>query len=306
MISPTTSSAGAAAMSGTPASVPAPPSFLSALSPFGPDHVTNAKHDADIAAIERGQGPNNSPALQSAMTKMQAGVDLILSLSMDAVSDSALLALWHKNKEADDAVSQSKDKIHAHFDRLASQTKERLHQIHKRMEAKKSAGFWGSIGNFFSKIANVVGIVAAVASGGTLGFVAAAAMAASMIMSAAGANEWATLAVSVLGAVAGGVAVAGKSGMSALMKQVDKYVQLGLMLAEAGCKYGKTNCEADALDATAELQNLRNERQQLLQEADKEREAIESLKNASHRAALTVIETLSLNHRTKLASLGAQ
>ncbi|MBW2736011.1 MAG: hypothetical protein JRH20_26800 [Deltaproteobacteria bacterium] len=305
MIPPTTSPAGVAGVGGTPAPASSQPT-PAPRSPVGGDHVTTSTHDDAIDAIEKGLGPSNDPSLRSAMAKMKAGVDLILSLSMDAVSDAALLALWHKNNEADNAITSSRDKIHAHFDRLASQTKDRLEQIHARMEARESAGFWEKLGNFFSAVANVVGIAAAVASGGTLGYIAAATMAASMLMSLFHANEELTMAVGILGAVLGGVAVATKAGLGALVKQVDKYVQLGVRLAQAGCMCGRSQCEADAIDANAELQELRNERQQLLQEADKEREAIEALRTASHRAALTVIETLSLSHRTKLASLGAQ
>lgn len=275
-------------------------------SSFGPDHVSKEAHAAAIAGIESASSASADPTLQRALDKLKQGVELLLSLGDDALCGAALRAQWHKLQEADDRVGRSTRRIEQHFRRLASQHKERLQLVQRRQRARESGSFWQRLGSLFGKLAELAGLAVSALTGGTVGLVAAAALATSMVMGAAGANEWATFSVGAGGLILGGWVKNASGALKALAQKIGRYAKFGLKVSQACAKAIAAGKDSRAAHAQADLHALRTERQRLLDESAKERETMESLRRATHRSALALIELLSQSHITKRAALGAR
>ena len=234
-------------------------------------------------------------ALQRALRKMKRGIEALGA----GTAELMVRVLAEQNKHTDDRLSRARGAVADKFAKLQRQTKVEIEHIKKRIEAERSSCFWDFFAKIFKVVATALSAAASAVSGG-LGAIAAGLMITSLAVSqiSGKAAHWIGLGLGLAGAAVGLAGVS--AGSSLLSEAATSKISVVLSVGSGGARgvaavgtLVKGQVDGAALDAQAELLELRALRAQLLAEAEQQRKEMTALIEAQGRIADLVFRGLT-------------
>ena len=284
------------AASGAPATAK-PPGGADSFSPEG------ARAALELIGRAR-NGSDASPALGSALDKMQSFTQITLECGVDSAIARIMVA---QGKQARDQIGRAASDIKDHFKKLKAQNLKEIKQIRERIAARKKAAKWGLLGKIFKAIGAALSAASSIFTG-PAGMVGAALLLASLIVSCTvkgGAGKWVSLGLSLAAAaVSLGSSLIGSSvgsGGSA----AETAFQVSSRAAELtshGCTVGKGFADKDAMEAQAAMMEIRAIVEKLRGENDDKRDEIEMLIEADSRCMDQVLKALESSNQTAMSA----
>ena len=270
--------------------------------------------------------PDSRPPLSprhSAMNKLGTLMDLLRQGST-GLSDAALQLFFYQSAQAADEASSAKGRIRSETTKMLEQNAQKIESIKQRIEAKKKSGFWGSLLKVFKVIATALSAAGSVLSGGTLGFVAAALIVASLVVShtvKGGVGMGLTIALSVA-AVAlsfgsslsniGSAAAKGAEKSMSVLQQVKAALgdicEIGAGVAQAGAAGAgvvQSVYQHQALNAEADIAKVQAEALRSLRSKEEEQERLDEANRTLHDSLMRLMGILGDDHDVRAETLQA-
>jgi hypothetical protein len=242
-------------------------------------------------------------ALECALDKMANCAALLAGA--ESLDSAVAQIMREQSKQSDDACSRAQGRIQDNYKQMKHETQQRRLAVEKRREAMEDKSWWEKLVNVFKKVCDlgvaVVGGVASACTGNGVGVVSAALKIAGFAVSESGDGDkarWTGFGLSAAGGLLGGLAKGGEGAEKVAQKVGD--VGNGVVQGVAAAAIG--DCEHDAFDADADLQDLRAERRRAQNAVEQEQELIKAYVEAQTRGMQLASKVLKSNkHVARLA-----
>lgn len=306
-------------MNVTNASAALPARWPASASPTPTRACSTAPHDNQtavlaarmLAAVQRvDDGQRQSARVSAGLEKIKTGLLLMFDPAV-ALDTPGARALFERGQQARADLATTNDKLRTRRGKLAEQTHRKLVEIEKRIEARKSAGFWSALVSVFKAIATVCATVASACTGNVPGLVGCGLAIGSLVASASG-QPGLALGLGIAGGlfcIGGGIMSAVQSASGAASQAAYRVAQVftfaaggasGMAAIGAGVKSGH---DADALRAEAELAEIKARCKKLLQQVARDEDLMRELLQTVHRVAVKVARLLETDHQGQLAAV---
>lgn len=237
-----------------------------------------------------------SPNLDSALSKMSSCLTLLAGA--EALDSAVAQIMREQRKQADQACTSAEGKIQDNYEKMRHQTKEKRLAVERQREELEDKSWWEDVVDVFKKVfdlaATVAGGVASTIACNPAGIVAAALKVSGFIVtegSDSTAARWTGFGLSTGGAVVGAFSAGGDEAEKGARKVGDALN--GIVQGVASYAIGEH--EHDALEAKADLQDIRTARRRAQNAVEQEQELLKAYVEAQAKGLQLASKILKTN-----------
>jgi hypothetical protein len=264
------------------------------VAPAGARDVYNRASQALEKLQKARAGGVDQQALEQAVGKMSTTLSIMAGA--EGLDSAMAQIMREQSKQCDDACKRAEGTIKDRFETMRSQTRQQRAAVKKRQEAMENRSWWEKLVNFFKDVFDVGVAIAGACTGNPAGIAAAALKLSGLIVGkAAGdsdAGRWTSFGLSLGGGLLGAF-----GGDQAATAGAQKVADTGNQIVQGAANYFIGECDHDALDANADLMELRAARKQAQSTIEQEKETIKAFVEAHTRGVRLVTKIMNNNQR---------